>query len=153
MSITIGGKMISKTANIYKYFLVTIKEYYNSEYYKLENIRFDSISYLLDEYLKLDEEIRKSSDSGKLIRSRKALLNNIIFYFENSPFRDGNEFKRDIENFLKFIQRSKSNKSSDNEDIEDKKYNDIFYSISAIYKKILNINILDYWISIILRCV
>lgn len=151
MSIAIGGKMISKTANIYKYFLVTIKEYYNSEYYKLENIRFDSIIYLLDEYLKLEEEIRKSSDSRKLIRSRKALLNNIIFYFENSPFREGSEFKRDIENFLKFIQRSKSNKNGDNEDIEDKNYNDIFYSISEIYKKILNINILDYWISIILN--
>lgn len=134
--------MISKIGNLYKYFLFTIKEYYDSEYYKLENVRFDSIIYLLGEYLRLEKEIRKNiSNSKRLIASRKALLDNIIFYFDNSPFKNGSEFKRDIENFLKFVNEKEN---------DDTLTNDIFYSISAIYKKILNINILDYWISIVI---
>ena len=159
MSISMEGKMSNKLSNIYKYFLVSMKEYFDSEYYKLETVRFDSIIYLLEEYLKLDEEIKKSaSDRGKLIRSRKALLNNITFYFENSSFTKSNEFKRDIKNFLKFTQESKNNKyaegqrDSDKEEVENKVDNsEIFYSISALYKKISNINILDYWIVIIIN--
>lgn len=147
--------MGSELANIYKYFIVSMKEYYDTEYYRLENRRFDSIIYLLEEYLKLTGEIKSNiSNIDKLNRSRKALLNNIVFYFENSLFKKNEQFRRDIENLLEFISKGTKEKSNENdkeESVNKSSDNDIFYAISALYKKISKIDILDYWISIILN--
>ena len=145
--------MITDLGINYKYFILSMKEYFEAENYKLENRRFDSIIYLLEEYLKLDEEIKRNvSDTSKLKRSKKALLNNIVFYFENSSFKNKGEFKRDIENLLKTISKSNYESNNDNEKKESAQCdNGIFYAISALYKKISKVNILDYWIKIILN--
>jgi hypothetical protein len=87
-----------------------MNEYFNSQHFKLENRKFDSIAYLLGEYLKLDIEIKKNVyDRSKLQNGRKALLNNIVFYFQNTLFTKNKMFKRDIDNLLNVV----NNKNSD----------------------------------------
>lgn len=150
--------MSKDTSNIYKYFIISMNEYFNSQHFALENRKFDSISYLLGEYLKLDVEIKKNiSDRSKLQNGRKALLNNIVFYFQNTLFTKNKIFKRDIDNLLSVINSKNSDERKQNNEDDNKNKgqekidNDIFYSISALYKKITNINILDYWIDIIIE--
>lgn len=126
---------------IYKYFIINIREYFETQHYKLETIRFDSVNYLLEEYLKLDGNIKKNiSDSDRLNKSKKALLENIKFYFENSLLKDTEKFKRDIKSLINLIS-SENNQNEEN----------ILFSISAIHKKISKVNLLNYYIQIILR--
>ncbi|MCE5221184.1 MAG: hypothetical protein LLF98_07930 [Clostridium sp.] len=149
---------MSKDKNTaYEYFILSIQEHFKDEHYRLENRKVDSLRRLLSEYINLEQEIKSNIvDKDKLQKSKKALNNTIIFYFEKTLFKKNESFSNDIVSLLKLMKsENKSDKDNQNESEKTnssiKKEECIYYSISALNKKISKINILNFWIDIILE--
>lgn len=143
--------------NTYRYFIFNIQEYFDNQYVKLENRKFESLRYLLKDYIELDKQIKLNvSDGDKLKRSKNALLQNILFYLENSSLKKYSAFEKDIKNLIDIINNS--NKELDEQDSESKKKKKfdnreeiIIHTITPFYKKINKYNIITVWIDILIN--
>ncbi|URZ05172.1 hypothetical protein [Clostridium felsineum] len=137
--------------NTYRYFIFNIKEYFNNQHSKLENRKFQSIRYLLKDYIELDTQIRLNvSDGDKLKKSKDALLQNILFYLKNSPLKKYKEFEKDIKILIDIIDNKKTKEDKEEKNIQVKEEERI-HTITPFYKKINKYNIIDVWIDILIN--
>lgn len=128
--------MLDRKNSTLKYFIFTIKEYFSDEDSRLDNRKFDSILYLLDDYLRIQNDIRKTNNT-KLNSAFGALIENIIFYFDKTPLKQSKVFKNDITSMAKLLKSDED---------QEKKYNIIL----SFYKKIKKVNLIEVWSDILL---
>ncbi|WP_217078232.1 hypothetical protein [Clostridium baratii] len=148
--------MSNNKLNTYKYFIFSIKEYFDNQYLKLENRKFESLRNLLSDYIELDRQTKLNiNDNDKLKRSKEALLQNILFYLENSALKKYEKFSRDIKNLINIIKKNFDGEDKEAESKTQKKYNNreeiIIHTITPLYKKINNNDIIEIWIDILIN--
>jgi hypothetical protein len=148
--------MSSDKFDTYRYFIYSIQEYFDNEYVRLENRKFDGLRYLLTNYIELDNQIKlNSSDEDKLKRSKSALLQSILFYLENSSLKKCKKLSNDIRNLINIIINSKEAEEQDSEGKNRRKFNNkdeiLIHTINPFYKKIINLKITSVWIDILIN--
>ena len=149
--------MSEQKINTYRYFIFSIKEYFDSLYLKLENRKFESLRNLLSDYIELDKQTKLNvNSSDKLKKSKEALLENIEFYLKNTTLNKHEKFSRDIHNLIKIINKNLGENPKEKQDEFEikKKYNKeevIINTITPLYKKINNNNIIKIWIDILIN--
>lgn len=146
--------MSNRKLNTYRYFIFSIKEYFDNQYFKLENRKFESLRNLLIDYIELDRQTKLNANDGeKLRRSKEALLQNILFYLENSALKKHEKFSKDIKNLINIIKKNFEEKDKESESKTKKKYSSkeeiIIHTITPLYKKIKNNDIIEVWIDIL----
>lgn len=133
--------MNQKKINAHKYFLYGIQEYIFHKNFKMENKRMQSLRELLDDFIILEKNIKSNNnDNTKLINSRKALMESILFNLENTPLIKIKDLTLDINSIKNLIKLETSNVNKNNKCL--------FNCISSFNKKISKISILDYFIDI-----
>lgn len=129
--------MLSRENTTRKYFIFALRKYFNDEYSRLDSRKFDSILYLLEDYLVIYNEICKHNNKN-LMAAFNALIDNIVYYFEKTPLKKVEDFREDIESIISLLK---------NNDKKDKK--GAYYIISAFDKKIRNLDLINVWINIL----
>ncbi|WP_394903686.1 hypothetical protein [Clostridium butyricum] len=145
--------MTDKKHSTYRYFILEINEYFKREYYRLENRKVESLRKILLEYINLEKEIQSNlMDKGKLERSKKALDNTLIYFFQKTLLGKNNDLERDIKNLVALMKNdgNKEECIEERNNEANKNRRLIYYAITSLYKKIEKLSILDFWINIIL---
>lgn len=133
----------------HKYFLYGAQEYFFDKDCKIENKKMQSIRGLLNDYINLEMNIKlNSSDSRKLLKGKKALLESILFNISNSPLSKDKEFSNDIKSIQKLIKNGINELKSNDDKGKDKANRLLFNCISSFNKRIRNHNILNGYIDI-----
>ncbi len=149
--------MKTRMENNYKYFIYAIREYFLNDKSRLDNRKFDSFKLLLDDYIKLENQI-SIEKNDKLENAKKDLTKNIIFYISNTLLAKSDVLGDDIKYLKKVMENNCSKeeinitKGVENTKKERKNTNrNVFYIISSLQKKIEKSNIIGIWIELLKR--